>query len=397
MAFYDIVIVGAGIAGISAIKKIREFDKSVSILLVSNEERLPYKRTKINKHIAERFSKNQFSLFNEEWYQDHNIKRMYGQVQDVDTSNKTIKFFSNEIVSFNKLLLAIGAEPFIPDINGIESDALMPVRYAHGVELLQSRLDTMNCVLVIGGGVEGIETAFELKKLGKEVHIADSNKNALAKLFPENISSHIFNALKNNGVFYYSETRVNQAQKVDDKYVVNIHGNILFFDGVIVCAGTRPNLALAKQSKLKTNKGILVNKFMQTSHSDVFAAGDVAEHENGLVTGLWHPAEYQGFSAGLNMINLGQAYSPVPLRLKTSVFGEFYFSANYIEHEKPEIKTIAFENNKVWGELYMLDSIILGITMMNDKVKSKAYYSLVANKDSLNKFKQVFPTYKIIL
>lgn len=389
---YDIVVVGAGISGLSAIKEIRKDHANVSVLLVSNEDRLPYKRTKINKHIAVGFSTNQFSLFDDDWYKNENIDLCFDTVNAINRGNKTISLKKGGDVTYSKLLLANGALPFVPNISGISSDKLHFVHYAAQVNELLAEMPSINSFLIVGGGVEGIETAYELHKASKKVVIVDSNKNSLSKLFPSFISDQIFHDIKQSGITYISGQRVTQvAETSENLFELSLNNIVMEFNAIIVCAGTKPNVNLANESGLKVGKGILVNEYMQTSDINIFAAGDVAEHNNGLVTGLWHPAEHQGVNAGLNMVDLGHRYQPVPLRLKTSIFDNFYFSANYFERSDELTQVTPFKDDKICGELYIQNNKVVGLTMMNDKPNSKRYHEIVAKKRTLDIFKQEFP------
>lgn len=393
--YYDIIIVGAGIAGVSAIKTIRKNNSEVSILLISNEDRLPYKRTKVNKHMAIGFSKNDFRLFKAEWYSEHNVDLVFGTANNLNTELKTLTLNNKHTYSFGKLLITTGAEPTIPEITGIHESDIMLVHYAKTVEDLRLRLNKMKKLLIIGGGVEGIETAYELHRLGKEVIIVDSKKNTLERLFPNYISDEIYNSIDLSKIQYFHETRIKHIDKKGEQYALRINENEYVVDGIIACAGTRPNTKLALQAGLVVHKGIRVNEYMQTSHPDIYAAGDVAEHNNGWVTGLWHPADYQGLNAGLNMSGLKYAYKPVPLRLKTSVFDGFYFTANYFEKQSRDVECHKFRNNSICGELFTRNEKIVGIVMMNDEERSKLYYKLLGKKADLDEFRNTFPDLKI--
>ncbi len=377
---YSIVVIGAGIAGLSAIKKIREVNKEISILLITNEDRLPYKRTKINKHISVGFEKEQFKLLNENWYLEQNVDLLYSDVLRINIIEKSLQLNNDQIVEFDKLLIATGAKPFVPKIMGIAPAEITNVHFAVKVEELIQGLDTKQNFLIIGGGVEGIETADQLVKLGKKVVIIERQKNPLIKLFPNNLSNHIYSNIKKAGIEYISNSLIKEMVKLpNNKYELKANGKCFVFDEIISCAGTRSNIELLRDTGIKTNRGILVNKFMQTSYPYVFAAGDVAEHEGGVITGLWHPAEYQGINAGRNIIGLGIVYKPVPLRLKTNVFGNFYFSANYFERFTPNIEVVLEEKGEYLAEYYLKDNKIIGLVMMNNKEQAKLYQNAVAN------------------
>ena len=386
---YDIVVVGGGIAGLSAIKTIRRLNADCSILLTTNEDRLPYKRTKINKHIAAGFTKNQFSLLDEEWYIKNRVDLAYSNAEQLNAKEKLISFDSGGQVSYKKLLLATGAVPFNPEIEGVNPNDLFHVHFAKNVEYLISFASEKQAFLIVGGGVEGIETADQLIKLGKQVTIVERNENPIKRLFPDHIADLFYKSVKDAGVDLIAQAEVKTLVKGEDKkYRWDYNNRTYKYDGIIICAGTRPNIALAEKAGLNVGRGIKVNEFMQTSVPDIFAAGDVAEHKGGLITGLWHPAEYQGINAGENMLKLGKLYKPVPLRLKTEAFGNFYFSANYSLIKGNKIKPVRQVKGKHLTEIYTENDKIIALIMMNDKANSKIYHMAVAEQLSVEELNQ---------
>ncbi len=389
---YTYVVVGAGIAGISAIKKIRELDAVNPILLISDEDRMPYKRTKINKSIATGFEKEAFQLYEPEWYRQNNVELCFAKVHDVFAREHKLLVNGNTLVTYQKLLLATGSIPIYPAIKGIIASERVDVHFARNVAALIQDAATVSRFLIIGGSVEGLETANQLAKMGKTVTVVERYMNPLARFFPEYIIRQIFDALKKAGVTYLPRTTIDELIKTRKNTFQLINNQTTMeFDRIIVCAGTRPNTELAQKACLAMEKGVLVNEFMQTSNPDVFAAGDVAQHSNGEVTGLWHPAEYQGFCAGKNMVELGTNYQPVPSRLKTSLFGGFYFSANYNLSKTQDCDIFHEEKNNIVREFYLKNGCVAGLIMANDKERDKLYQKAIADKWTLEEVKKQIP------
>jgi NAD(P)H-nitrite reductase large subunit len=386
MEHFKYVIAGAGIAGVSAIKGIREYDKSAGILLISNEDRLPYKRTQINKNIAKNFGPDSFTLYSDDWYQQQNVTLIYDKIVSVDPLMQKVCLPHADGFFYDKLLLALGSSPRIPSIQGINDDDILPVRYARQVETLMSKLGHLKRILIIGGGIEGIETAYELHKLGKQVTIIEQRANPLEKLFPPKLSEQIYTTISSSGVTYLTKTEVLWAEKNSKHHyrVTHNHGT-LETDAILACTGTTPNTYIAKQAGIKVNKGILVNEYLNTSVQNIYAAGDCAENASGLVTGLWHPAEYQGLGAGKNMAGANAIYTPVPYRLKTEVFGAFFFSANF--YTKPLCdKVIAnLDHDNQLYELYAQNGKIAGATMSNNAELAKQLQNAIAQSWPIEK------------
>ncbi len=375
---YHYIIVGAGIAGLSAIKKIREYDTKSSILLLSNEDRLPYKRTKINKSLAKGFSKDEFQLFDAQWYTENNTDLCFMNATKLFAEQRQIELNGQLVITYEKLLLSQGSVSVIPDIRGLDTKDIHTVHTAMETEGLRKWVENCSVVLVIGGSIEGLETANQLVKMGKKVIVVERNTNPLTRFFPSEIKQRIMASVARENIEYLNNFHLSTMRKnADGSYGFESPEGNRTIDSIVVCAGNRPNTNLAKQAGLSTEKGVLVNEYMQTSDPVIFAAGDIAQLPDGTVSGLWHLAEFQGLCAGENMINLGRPFVPVTQRLKTSLFGEFYFSANFAQSREPGVKTITEKQEPLFREFYLKDGIVKGLVMANDKERDKLYQKAV--------------------
>ncbi|MCK9208411.1 MAG: NAD(P)/FAD-dependent oxidoreductase [Salinivirgaceae bacterium] len=382
---YPYLVVGAGIAGLSAVKKIRELDIKSSILIITDEDRLPYKRTKINKSIAKGFEKEEFQLFDAKWYNENNVELCYTKAIRLTLAEKEMELSRQAKVTYGKLLLSQGSKPYIPKINGLDEQKTHAVHFAGQVEKLRNEVETKHKILIVGGSVEGLETANQFIKMGKEVTVVERNQNPLSRFFPPELAKQIVSDLHTDGVDYFDNFHLSELNRnAKGQYQLQSPKGMQEFDTVVVCAGTQPDIQLAKLAGIKTERGICVNEFMQTSDVHVFAAGDVAQHPDGSVTGLWHSAEFQGFCAGENMAAFGKVYQPVPQRLKTSLFGGFYFSANFSRSKELNVKTITEKQGNLFREFYIKDGKVQGLVMSNDKERDKLYQKAVAENWSVD-------------
>lgn len=386
---YSYIIVGAGIAGISAAKKIRELAPQASLLLISNEDRLPYKRTSINKNIAKGFGKEAFQLFDEAWYQSMNFELTFSEVVAINRELKKLTLKNGTEVGYQKLLLAQGALPVVPEFLNQDSLPWHAVHFAWQVEHLMNEASTKNNFLIIGGSIEGLETANQFIKLGKKVTILEQQQNPLLKFFPEKITHELFANLRDAGVTYFGNSTISHVQRISNgHFEVTFSGQTQTFDGLILCSGSKPNSSLAEKAGIKTEKGIVVNEYLQASDPSVFAAGDAAQHLSGIVTGLWHAAEHQGTIAGENMVNLGNIFKPRIHRLKTNVFGGFYFSANYAASKEPGITLKTEQKGNRYREFYLLDNRIQGLVMVNEDANDKLYQKAVSENWTYTELEQ---------
>ncbi|MBK3518372.1 NAD(P)/FAD-dependent oxidoreductase [Carboxylicivirga marina] len=384
---YQIIAIGASIASISFIRTLRENNNVEKVLLVHGEDRLPYKRTKINKHMVRGFDKEEFRIADELWYADNNVDLIYDRVINVDAEEKVVSTKSGKVYSYNKLLLATGAASVIPKVLGLDNDEIHGVQNAHDVDRVLDTCSEKQRFLIVGGGVESVETADQLIRKGKQVILAGRTKFPLQKLFPENLLTVLVNKMHQKGVKLFSGVSVNHIKKQGDSYMTSLQGETIEFDVVIACAGAVPNTELAIKAGLKVERGIVVNEYLQTSDKDILAAGDVAQHARGIVTGLWHSAEHQGKLAALNVLGKPQKHTLPPYRLKTEVFDLFMFSGAY-ENVMPGVDEAVEETyGDICRTMYYVEDRLNAAVFINDKDRAKVYQQALFerwNKDMVN-------------
>lgn len=389
---YPFIIIGGSITAFSAIKAFREFDKDTRILLISGEDRLPYKRTKINKHIIRGFDKEEFRLADKDWYANNNVDLLHDWVTDLNPEKKSITTRGNHHFTYHRLLIATGATPVIPNISGLEPGDYHKVQNAADVEQLIETTKQAHNFLIIGAGVEGVETADQLVRKGKKAIIVDRLPHPMQKLFPESITDKLKAEMHKHEVEFFGGISLNSVTKQSaGKYEVTLKGKTFHFDAIVACTGAIPNTTLARQAGLKTERGILVNKWLQTSHPHIYAAGDVAQHEGGMITGLWHAAEYQGKMVAQNINNYCIKFDAPPFRLKTEVFNLFLFSAAYDTIIPGEMEIV----NESLGDLhrifYFKDNQLKAAIMLNDKNRAKTYQLALMEEWSPEKIKNKLP------
>lgn len=380
--FYDAVIIGAGIAGVTAARTIRELDRERSVLLVNGEDRLPYKRTKVSKHIRSGFQKDEFALYPEEWYREQKIDLLQGRIaKTINREEHTVTFDDGSSVGYGKLLLTPGSEPMFPKVvRPHESDSFFVVRHAKDGERLLKSAQRAKTVLISGMGVLSVELAAELASMGKDVTLI----GATAQLIPRQLdirASEILEDLlgKKKIKLFFQEEILSFEQNKKRRMSVQMIRRSGNYDMVVICIGVQPRLELARRAGLETNRGVLVNEYLQTSDPDVYCAGDAAEHPNGRVTYLWHAAEYEGVIAGRNMAGEEATHDYPPFRLKAEFFGNYFFSIN-----KPtnplEYQIEEFEDGERYWALYYDDGSLTGMVMVNDRDNAREFERAVREK-----------------
>lgn len=309
-----VVIVGGGACGASAAARIRRLDESAEIIVLEKTGEtsiancgLPYyvsgvidEREKILVSSPQKFKE----LFNID-------VRIFSEVVDINAELKSVKLASGEDISYDKLVLAQGASPFIPQFGNMPVDKIFAVRTLFDADKIKDYIKENNSkkAVVIGGGFIGIEMAENLVEMGLETTLVEMQKQILAPVDWE-IVAFAQNEMRDRGIELILGDGVEKFQ--DDKIILSSSREIEF-DIVIMAIGVRPELELAKKAGIEINRGIIVNEKMQTSNPDIYAGGDGVEvedfisQENTLIP-LAGPANRQGRIIADNICGMDSSY-----------------------------------------------------------------------------------------
>lgn len=329
---WDVIVVGAGAAGVSAAGAFGGMQARRSVLVLSEEDRLPYKRTKISKHIARGFGREEFAQLPADWYSARGFGLALGaRAVALDPEGHGLELSDGTRLSWKRLILAGGADPVLPPLpftpNG--SDRVFVVRTAAQVEALREAARDAHRVVVVGTGVLGVEVAEQMRLLGREVVLIGREAQPMPRQLNAAAATRLQESLSSNGVDLRLEQRVVGVQRRrGGGYAVGLTREEVAADLLVFCLGVRPRLELAAAAGLGTDRGILVDAALRTSHPEVFAAGDAAQHPDGSLTHLWHAARYQGELAARSAAGEAVRHDNPPFRLKCEVFGQYFFSMN---------------------------------------------------------------------
>ncbi len=372
---WDIVVVGAGIAGLSAVKGVRRVSPDASVCLVNGEARLPYKRTKISKNIASGFARDAFALADSDWFMATAVHVLEGvRAVRLDPTVHSLETDSGATLHWSKLVLATGAQARRTGLVRESDEGAFVVRCAADAERLTAFLPRASRVLVLGMGVLGVEVAEQLCVAGKAVTVVHRGPAMMERELTARSAAALRALFEQHGVelvFNTSLTRVDV--EADGTFRTEIGGGVRTFDAVVECTGSVPDTGLAREAGLATERGIVVNEYLQTSCPDVYAAGDAVSFPGHGVTHLWHAAETQGLQAGANAAGEVTPYDARPYRLKCEVFGGYLFSMNRPRPDAPDVERVERERDGVYECLYLRDGAVDGVVMAGDKEHAKVY------------------------
>ena len=391
---WNVIIAGGGIAGISAARTLREESPDTRILLISAEDRIPYKRTKVSKYIAKGFERDQFQLHPEAWYQEQRVDlKVHRKITELDPAAHRLRLGDGEELSWDKLILATGARAVLPEKCRLDEGNVYVLRGAEdGEALIRSMGWELTKALVVGTGVLGVEVAEQLRLLNKEVGMV----GIAPAIMPRHLNAHASGVLKacceNAGISLWLEERVmGVAKNSNGSLDVMLTQQTLQGDVLLFCIGARPDVELAQNAGLEIGRGIRVNEYLQCSHPDIFAAGDVAEHPGGYISGLWHAAELQGKIAAQNVLGRALPYDQRPFRLKCEVFGRYFFSMNKpAEGELSQFRLVERQQDGGYQAFYYKEGLLQSVVMIDDKARAKLYEQAVWEGWEENRVNEAF-------
>nr|WP_072536435.1 FAD-dependent oxidoreductase [Anaerococcus mediterraneensis] len=307
---YDYLIIGNGIAGLSAAEEIRKNDEKGSILIVSDEKENTYWRTRLSELIAQDFTDEEILVKKESWYKDKNIEvKLDTHAEKIDNDKKEVTLACGTVLEYGKLLIATGAHAFVPPIKNADAEGVFAIRSANDLKEFKNYLADKKKLIIIGGGILGLEAANSINKLGIEITIVEAFDYLLARQLDKDLSKKLEKSLNEAGMKTLTGVTSDEILIKDGK-VCGLRlsdGTELEADAIMIQAGVRSNLDVAKDSGLETDRGILVGENLQVEGEDIYVAGDVAQIGNFSI-GLWTASMEMGKIAGANMTGDNKLY-----------------------------------------------------------------------------------------
>ncbi|MCK5626314.1 NAD(P)/FAD-dependent oxidoreductase, partial [Candidatus Bathyarchaeota archaeon] len=293
---------------------------------------------------------------------------------------------------YDKLLLANGAHPFIPPINGIEKNGIFTLRSIKNVLAIKEYATSARTVVIIGGGLLGLEFAVALRKLGLKVKIVEISPRLLPRQLDHDGSKILKELIEAYGIEIYLGVKTTEILgKKEVSGILLDNGKVLSCNFLLISAGIRANIDLALKAGINVNRGVIVDKYMQTSVNDVYAAGDVAEFE-GRIYGIIPAAINQGKIAAMNMLgNNKYIYKGTIPSTLLKIVGIDLMSMGITNLEGPqyeEIKKIDKERG-IYKKLVLNQEKIIGAIILGDKKDLTSIRRLINQELDVSKYKDL--------
>ena len=360
------LIVGNGVAGTTAAENIRKIDKEGNITIVTGEDLPFYYRIRLNEYISGEIEEDDLVAKKEDWHRDQNINlELMTRIVRAEHQEKVIITENNRTLSYDRLLIATGSHSFIPPIKGSEKKGVFSLRTIKDARDISAYARNIENVVLIGGGLLGLEAGNALRKLGKKVTVVEFFPRLLPRQLDVDGAKRLQGIMEEMGFSFRLGAKTEAITGGDQAGGVLLEdGETLSSEMVIISAGVRPNMELAKDLGLDHDKGIKVDEHLQTNLADIYAAGDVAEFE-GMPYGIWPAAMEQGKIAGNNMAGGDMVYEGTVMANTLKVVGVDLASAGNIDAEN-EFESQVFTDENIYKKIVIENDKITGCIMLGD-------------------------------
>lgn len=393
------VIVGNSVAAIAAIEAVRSLDERARITVVSKEPYAVYSRPLISYYLGGKVTEAKMAYRPKSFYEANDVRTLLGvRATGLNAKERTISLEGDrKPIAFDRLLIATGGTPFVPDIEGADRPDVYTFTGLDDAKALLKASKRLEHVVVLGGGLIGLKVTEGLVQRGISVTVVELADRILAPALDPTASKLVADHLRTLGVRVVTGDTVT-AVHGDGDTVSNVRlagGKTILCQALVVAIGVVPNVAWLARSGLRIERGVVVDSRMRTNRRDIYAAGDVTEAPEMLGTGyrvipIWPDAYRQGFVAGSNMAGRLTEYEGGLAMNALEVLGISTVSVGLANAEGPGYtveKTIDRERG-TYRRLVFEDEYLVGALLVRDIDRAGLYTGLIRERVSVREFKK---------
>ncbi len=370
------VIIGNGVAAVGCIEGIRKFDTEGKITIISEENHPVYCRPLISYYLEGKTDLDRINYRSKDFYDEMNCEVLYGRTAiSIDDSQKTVLLDNQSSISYDKLCIATGSSPFVPPFAGLESvENKFSFMTLDDMLALDKSTSKDSRVLIVGAGLIGLKCAEGLSGKVQSITVCDLADRILSSILDSECAQVMQKHLEKNNIHFMLE---DSAVSFDKNTALMKSGKTVDFDILVLAVGVRANTSIVKELGGNVNRGIVINTKMETSLSDIYAAGDCTEGKDislgsNRVLAILPNAYMQGHCAGSNMAGGNEAFDKAIPMNSIGFFGLHamtagsYFSAEeggelYEEKTDTTLKRLFTRNGYLTGFILIGDTCRVGI------------------------------------
>ncbi|KLT18681.1 nitrite reductase large subunit NirB [Neobacillus vireti] len=383
-----LVMIGNGMAGVRTIEEIlKQSPEQFEITIFGQEPYPNYNRIKLSNILQGDTNFDEIIINPLDWYKENNIQLFTGEtVANIDVEAKRVISNQGREVDYDELIIATGSNSFILPIPGADKKGVTGFRDIQDCEMIIKSAEQYKKAVVIGGGLLGLEAARGLLNLGMKVDVVHLMPHLMERQLDPIASSLLRAELESQGMNFLMEKET--VEILGDERVTGLRfkdGSEVEADLVVMAIGIKSNTAVAKNSGIYVNRGIVVNDFMETSVPNVYAVGECAEHRE-IVYGLVAPLYEQGKVLAERICG-GEAkpYAGSVTGTQLKVAGVDLFSAGEI-FEDGSTKSIMIYNEYegIYKRVLTRNNLIVGIVLYGDTKDSTKLFRMLTKKEDIS-------------
>jgi nitrite reductase (NADH) large subunit len=383
------VIIGNGVAGTTAAEHIRALDRDGKIDILTDEPTPFYTRIRLPDYIAGEVEKEKLILHGPQWYREKRIDLHLGEsVEEVDPERKQARTRQGTTYAYDRLLLATGSRAFVPPIQGTDKSGVFTLRSIQDAQKIRDHARKSKRVVLVGGGVLGLEAGNGLRRLGMDVTVVEFFPRLLPRQMDVAGAGLLKKQMETMGFRFrlgVKSKEISGGEKAEGLLLER--GEAIPCDMLLVSAGVRPNVDLARNLDLEIDRGVVVNDRLETKLPDVYAAGDLIQHQ-GTVYGIWPASEKQGEVAGRNMAQEPMLYEGTVMSNRLKVVGIDLISSGNIDVDG-KLEDLVFQDDQrfVYRKLVLSEGIIVGCILLGDVAGNRQILRAMERKTNVEALK----------
>lgn len=388
-----LVLVGNGMAGVRCIEEILKLDPTgLDITIFGTEPHVNYNRILLSSVLQGGTTIKDITLHDRQWYERHHIRLFSGEtVTQIDKNRQVVTSDQNRMVPYDQLILATGSVPFTLPIPGAELEGVITFRTIEDCQQMMEASKKYRKAVVIGGGLLGLEAARGLLNLGMEVNIVHIARYLMERQLDETAAKMLQKNLESQGMKFLLEKETQEM--IGNRRVEGVRfkdGTEVEADLVVMAAGVRPNIQLAKEAGIDINRAILVNDYMETSEPNIFAVGECVEHR-GMVYGLVQPLYEQGkILANRICGNKETGYNGSVLSTQLKISGVDLFSVGIIQEDSTSKSVKIYDEEAVvYKKVVFQDQKIIGAVLYGDTKERSRLLDMIQKQQDVSDVEKV--------
>ena len=381
-----LVIVGNGMAAVRLVDELVTTALGrYAIAVIGEEPRLAYNRVLLSSVLAGETASHDIELKPAAWWRDRGVTLKYGcRATEIDVGRRELKIEGDESIEFSRLVLATGSSPLRLNVPGAELNGVHTFRDSRDVDLLLSLAARKQPVVVIGGGLLGLEAAYGLATAGTPVTLLHLMDRLMERQLDAPAADLLKSLVERKGIaveLNANTARIHGTSRVEGVELAD--GRRIEADAVVFAAGIRPNTKLAQEAGLTVNRGIVVDDVMQTSAPGIFALGECAEHR-GVCYGLVEPAYEQARVLARHLSGRNAAYQGSVVATNLKVSGVSVFSAgDFLGSDASEAILLSDIRRGTYKKLVIADGKLTGAVLVGDVGDALWYLELIRTRNPI--------------